>query len=101
MCISDRSLRSATHDVLNQPPPLVDYDVFSTDRVLGEALEREGGAWAREQAAHVGRIAGGDAMEWGRLANVNPPVLKSHDRYGHRLPLIHISEPTRLPSTSY
>ena len=82
---NERSLPTATHDVLNQPPPLIDYDVFSTDRVLGEALEREGGAWAREQAAHVGRIAGGDAMEWGRLANVNPPVLKSHDRYGHRI----------------
>ena len=82
---NERSLPTATHEVLNQPPPLIDYDVFSTDRVLSEALEREGAAWAREQAARVGTIAGGDAMEWGRLANVNPPVLKSHDRYGHRI----------------
>jgi putative acyl-CoA dehydrogenase len=82
---NERTLPTATHEVLNQPPPLVDYDVFSTDRVLVEALEREGAGWAREQAVRVGRIAGGDAMEWGRLANVNPPVLKTHDRYGHRI----------------
>ncbi|HWP64819.1 MAG TPA: isovaleryl-CoA dehydrogenase [Candidatus Limnocylindria bacterium] len=80
-----RTLPTPTHEVLNQPPPLVDYDVFSTDRVLTEALEREGGGWAREQAARVGTLAGGDAMEWGRLANANPPVLHSHDRYGHRI----------------
>jgi len=82
---NERTLPIATHEVLNQPPPLVDYDVFTTDRVLSEALEREGGGWVRAQAERVGKIAGGEAMEWGRLANANPPVLRSHDRYGHRI----------------
>ena len=59
---NERSLPTATHEVLNQPPPLIDYDVFSSDRVLTEALEREGGGWAREQAAQVGTMAGADAM---------------------------------------
>jgi putative acyl-CoA dehydrogenase len=79
------TLPTATHEVLNQPPPLTGYDVFSTDRVLSAALEREGAGWAREQAVRVGTIAGGEAMEWGRLANANPPILRSHDRYGHRV----------------
>jgi putative acyl-CoA dehydrogenase len=82
---NERTLPSATHEVTNQPPPLAGYDVFATDRVLSAALEREGGAWARAQAERVGTIAGGEAMEWGRLANVNLPILRSHDRYGNRI----------------
>jgi putative acyl-CoA dehydrogenase len=82
---NERTLPTATHEVTNQPPPLAGYDVFTTDRVLSAALEREGAAWAREQVARVGTIAGGEAMEWGRLANANPPILRSHDRYGHRI----------------
>src|SRR5690606_25128379 len=26
-----------------------------------------------------------EAQEWGRQANANPPVLRTHDRYGHRV----------------
>ena len=36
-----------THEVINQVPPLEEYDVFSADRVLGEAVDREGASWAR------------------------------------------------------
>jgi hypothetical protein len=28
------------HEMTNQPPPLVDYNVFETDRPLVEAVER-------------------------------------------------------------
>jgi putative acyl-CoA dehydrogenase len=31
--------------VLNQPPPLVDYNAFDADVALREALIREGGKW--------------------------------------------------------
>ena len=31
---------ASTHDVLNQPPPIVPYDVFEADLPLKEALER-------------------------------------------------------------
>jgi putative acyl-CoA dehydrogenase len=31
---------SETHDVVNQPPPLVGYDSFAADRVLVEAVDR-------------------------------------------------------------
>ncbi len=76
---------SPTHEVLNQPPPLEGYDLFTTDRVLGDAVEREGAAWARERLQRLGGEAGGEALAWGRLANANPPVLRTHDRFGHRI----------------
>jgi putative acyl-CoA dehydrogenase len=73
---------------MNQPPPLVDYDVFSTNQPLVKALEREGGAAWREQAEALGRALGSDPLEWGRLANEHPPALVSHDRYGNRIDFV-------------
>jgi putative acyl-CoA dehydrogenase len=70
---------------VNQPPPLVDYNLFSTDRALCAAVTREGAGWACEALEQFGQIVGGaEAIEWGRLANEYPPVLHSHDRYGNR-----------------
>jgi putative acyl-CoA dehydrogenase len=75
----------ATHVVTNQPPPLEGYDLFSVDPVLGDALERAGAGWARERAIALGTLLGGAPLEWGRLANVHTPILRTHDRYGHRI----------------
>ncbi len=75
----------ATHRVTNQPPPLEGLDLFTQNRPLVEALEREGGGWAAADAAMVGEIAGGEAIRWGFEANENPPRLKTHDRYGNRV----------------
>jgi putative acyl-CoA dehydrogenase len=74
-----------THEVLNQVPPLEPYNVFEQDRPLVEALQREGAGWAEAQVRALGEIAGGEAVEWGRLANEHPPTLRTHDRYGHRI----------------
>ncbi len=75
-----------THLVTNQPPPLVDYDVFNADLALVEGVQRHQAGWAMESLGELGRRAGGaEAQEWGRLANVNPPRLVTHDRYGHRI----------------
>ncbi len=75
-----------THEVANQPPPLVDYNVFESDRPLVEAVAREGAEWARERIAAVGAYAGSEqAQELGRLANENGPKLRTHDRYGNRV----------------
>ncbi|MGN6475439.1 MAG: acyl-CoA dehydrogenase family protein [Mycobacteriales bacterium] len=77
---------AATHEVSNQPPPLVDYDVFSTDLAMVEGVERHNAAWALDDLASLGRRAGSEeCQQWGRLANVNPPRLVTHDRYGHRI----------------
>jgi putative acyl-CoA dehydrogenase len=75
-----------THEVLNQPPPLQDYDVFGADAALVEATEREGAAWAVEDLSVLGRLAGSpEAIAWGFDANRNPPELRTHDRYGNRV----------------
>ena len=70
---------------MNQPPPLVDYNLFSTDRALRAAVTREGAPWACAVLEQFGQIVGSaEAIEWGRLANEYPPVLYTHDRYGNR-----------------
>ena len=74
-----------SHEVLNQPPPLIDYNPFAIDRALRDAVAREGAGWACAELEEFGRITGGaEAMAWAIQANENPPVLHTHDRYGHR-----------------
>ena len=74
-----------THEVTNQVPPLVDRDV-STHPALLEGLHREGAGWAEAEVLALGALGGSaQAQEWGRLANQHPPVLRTHDRYGHRV----------------
>ncbi|QKV71404.1 acyl-CoA dehydrogenase family protein [Streptomyces harbinensis] len=84
-------MTSSTHSVANQVPSLVGHDVFGADAALREAVARHStdAARARSTAAELGelgRTAGSArAQEWGRLANENPPVLHTHDRYGERV----------------
>ena len=76
---------NSSEERLNQPPPLIDYSLFSSDRVLRQAVAREGAAWACRQLEEYGRQVGSAAvMQWGVLANEYPPVLRTHDRYGQR-----------------
>jgi putative acyl-CoA dehydrogenase len=75
-----------THEVFNQPPPLTGHNVFESNRPLVEALEREGGGWARAQVSALGtRDGDAQVQEWARQANENPPRLVTHDRYGNRV----------------
>ena len=86
MATVEQPVSGQTHKVSNQPPPLVDYNVFEADTVLVEAVKREGAEWDLERIAAVGGYAGSEAaQELGRLANENGPKLKTHDRYGHRV----------------
>lgn len=74
-----------THEVTNQPPELVDYNLLEENRPLVEALRREGAGWAESHVSELGKVAGGEPLAWGVQANENPPVLKTHDRFGHRI----------------
>ncbi|UQX03653.1 acyl-CoA dehydrogenase family protein [Streptomyces sp. RerS4] len=86
-------MAATTHTVTNQVPPLVGYEVYLGDRVLTEGVERHLADAAPELREEVtgelttlGRAAGSaQAQEWGRLANENPPKLRTHDRYGNRI----------------
>jgi putative acyl-CoA dehydrogenase len=74
-----------THEVFNQPPALTSYDV-ADDPAMLSALRREGAAWAENGIRELGLLAGSArAQEQGRQANENPPVLRTHDRFGHRI----------------
>ncbi|TWV49310.1 DNA alkylation response protein [Streptomyces misionensis] len=76
---------AATHDVTNQPPPLAPYDA-SDDAALLEGRRREGAGWAEEDVRRLGTRAGSaEAQEWAEQANRYDPVLRTHDRYGHRV----------------
>ncbi|HEY7016053.1 MAG TPA: acyl-CoA dehydrogenase family protein [Streptosporangiaceae bacterium] len=77
-----------THEVLNQVPPLA-RDV-ADDPALLEAVRRElppGEAESCEAGLHELGVRAGSAetQELARLANEHPPVLRTHDRYGHRI----------------
>jgi putative acyl-CoA dehydrogenase len=74
-----------THEVLNQAPPLDGLDLYSSNLPLVEAVRREGAGWIHQRATELGRFVGGEPLEWGRLANENRPVLRTHDRFGHRI----------------
>lgn len=80
-----------THAVTNQPPPLVDFNLFETDIALLEGLARESITSTNKSASHeklsaFGALAGSEAMlSSGELANRFPPQLKSFDRYGQRI----------------
>ena len=70
----------------NQPPPLVDYNLFTSDAPLRESLEREGASWAHDLVHELGALAGTEeAINWGFQANDTPPRLRTHDRFGNRI----------------
>jgi putative acyl-CoA dehydrogenase len=76
---------TATHEVVNQVPPLAGYDV-AQDPALLAALEREGGWWASGELHELGILAGqAGVQELARLANVSKPVLRTHDARGYRI----------------
>jgi putative acyl-CoA dehydrogenase len=79
----------ATHDVMNQSPPLEGLNLFTSDRPLAEAVAREGAGFATKQLTSLGAKAGSaEAFERGRLANENPPRLKRFDQKGFALDTI-------------
>ncbi|MEU8653433.1 acyl-CoA dehydrogenase family protein [Streptomyces sp. NPDC048737] len=83
-------MAGSTHTVSNQPPPLLGHDVYGTDRALVAAVERhldpELLDEARGELSALGRAAGSAQLhEWAVQANENPPELRTHDRYGHRV----------------
>src|SRR5258708_16464358 len=83
-----------THVVTNQVPQLENYNP-ATSPVLTEALIREGGEWGLDEVTELGALSGsGQAQRWGELADRNQPILRTHDRYGHRIDAAHYDPPS-------
>ncbi len=77
---------SGTHTVFNQTPPLTDYNLYSSDLALQEAVQREGGSWASSELTLAGAELGTcTQFEHARLANRFPPVLHNFDARGERI----------------
>jgi putative acyl-CoA dehydrogenase len=75
-----------THDVFNQVPPLADHDLWAWNRPLRDALAFHHPGHDTSRFAAMGVEFGSAPMlEHARLANVHPPLLKTHDRFGHRI----------------
>ena len=74
-----------THEVVNQPPPLVGYDI-AADAALLEGVAREGAGWAGDDLHRLGKLGGeAEPQRWADEANRYEPRLLTHDRYGHRV----------------
>lgn len=76
----------ATHEVFNQPPALENYNLFTSDSVLRDAVVQEGATWAVDDLTRFGALLGlPETQRLGFEANDYPPVLRTHDRFGHRI----------------
>ena len=79
----------ATHEVLNQPPPLVGHDAYASDPALGRIVAAFGAEWARDRLTVAGSTVGSaHVQQLARLANRHGPELRTHDRFGNRVDAI-------------
>jgi putative acyl-CoA dehydrogenase len=77
---------NATHEVFNQPAPLVDTNLFSANRAMQAALAFNAPALDTTPLQALGAVVGsGEMQAHARLANVNTPQLKTHNRFGQRV----------------
>ncbi|EWT01921.1 acyl-CoA dehydrogenase [Intrasporangium oryzae NRRL B-24470] len=76
----------STHEVTNQVPPYVGHHLLAEDQALAEAVARWADPAGHGELAALGLLAGSEeAQEHGRLADANPPVLRTHDARGNRI----------------
>ena len=92
-CIDEAGSAAATpyrtHSVANQATPLEDYNAYSCDPTLSEALHRYDASWAEAHISAFGACVGSSQyMEHARLANTHKPVLHTHDRHGRHVDVV-------------
>ncbi len=75
-----------THEVTNQVPDLVDYNLYETDVVLQEAVVREGAESATPALVRYGRELGqAGIIALAAAMDRQPPQLHAFDRKGRRV----------------
>ncbi|CAN5734414.1 DNA alkylation response protein [soil metagenome] len=75
-----------THAVFNQPKPLVNYNLFTSNRAMQDAVQFNAPGLDLAQLADFGALLGTEEMQaHARLANAHTPQLHSHDRFGNRM----------------
>src|SRR6478735_5017303 len=76
----------ATHEVFNQPEPLVGYNLFEGNQALRDALRFNAPQLDVAPLLQLGQLAGSsEFQEHARLANTHTPQLHTHDRFGRRV----------------
>jgi len=77
---------SGTHSIFNQTPALMEYNLFSSDAALQEAVQREGAGWALPELTLAGEELGTcTQFEHARLANRLTPTLHNFNARGERI----------------
>ena len=75
-----------THEVFNQPEPLVNYNLYETNRPLQDALKFNAPGLDTTALTQLGtRLGTAEMQAHARLANVHAPQLHTHDRFGRRI----------------
>lgn len=83
----------ATHVVFNQSDELIDLNLYAGDAALREAhaamspgLSPKKLAEGQAELAALGsELGSAQVMELGKQANLHPPLLHTHDRFGRRI----------------
>ena len=74
-----------TEEVINQPPPITGGNAWRGDPLLIQIAE-DFAAPVRKDLDNLGRfVLSYEAQETARLANVETPVLRTHDRQGRHI----------------
>ncbi|MES2264424.1 MAG: isovaleryl-CoA dehydrogenase [Pseudomonadota bacterium] len=75
-----------THEVSNQVPELKDYNLYLSDPLLQDAVQRGGAGWHADALAGQGAILGSESViRLAELANRHTPELHTHSRSGERI----------------
>ena len=91
-----------THQVRNVADELSGYNLYLTDQAMVDAVHRHGGTWGQAQLDRFGgQLGSADLLRDGHSANVYPPKLETHDRFGRRIDHVEYHEAYhRLMQTS-
>ncbi|HEY0342601.1 MAG TPA: isovaleryl-CoA dehydrogenase [Steroidobacteraceae bacterium] len=78
-------MTTPTREVANQSTDLVDYNLFTSNPALVDALARDGSASDHDRIAALGeRLGTAEMFALGNAANRNRPVLQQFARFGAR-----------------
>ena len=78
-----------THEVINQPTALENYNAWQADTVLRHWVKAFAGDWAEDQLSDYGARAGGNLLQAGFDANHYKPEFFPHNRFGQRVDYVH------------
>ena len=80
-----------THEVFNQSPPLAGINLYASDTGLGALTEGLPRTVKDRLNAHGEAVGSRESFELGRIANAQPPVLRTHDPSGTRIDVVEFN----------